>query len=170
MLPTKLDNRDGSGAIPTQALKQVLAQGGQIVVAFDADQAGELMAWRVAQELSGVRRVTPAYGKDWNDRLIHDGHPEQAPPAERDKQTLHALWQWYRVVQNLGKSQRYLNRITEVAREVANGKSLSNQARAAMQHDLKTFVQQQVRLQVRMGQSTIKQGKSQRNQGTEIEE
>jgi hypothetical protein len=35
------------------------------------------MAWQVAQELPGVRRVTPAYGKDWNDRLIHDKHPEQ---------------------------------------------------------------------------------------------
>jgi 5S rRNA maturation endonuclease (ribonuclease M5) len=63
---------DGSGAIPVEALRQVLEQGGQVVVAFDADQAGEIMAWRIAQELPGVRRMKPSYGKDWNERLIYD--------------------------------------------------------------------------------------------------
>lgn len=134
---------DGAGTIPIEALKQVLERGGQVVVAFDTDQAGELMAWQVAQELPGVRRVTPACGKDWNDRLIHDGHPEQAPQLERDKQTLNTLWKWHQIAQSLNKSQQYLQRITEVSRAVVQGESLSNQARVAIQQDFQEFSQQQ---------------------------
>lgn len=134
---------DGAGTIPIQALKQVLERGGQVVVAFDADRAGELMAWQVAQDLPGIKRVTPAYGKDWNDRLIYDGHPEQAPQLERDKQTLNTLWKWHQIAQSLDKSQQYLQRITEVSRAVVQGESLSNQARVAIQQDFQEFSQQQ---------------------------
>jgi Toprim-like/Protein of unknown function (DUF3991) len=63
---------DGAGAVPVSALQSVLERGGQVVVAFDADAAGEEMAWRVAQQLPGVRRMTPAYDKDWNERLVYD--------------------------------------------------------------------------------------------------
>ncbi|NER26526.1 MAG: DUF3991 domain-containing protein, partial [Symploca sp. SIO1C4] len=66
---------DGSGAVPTEVLKRVLERGGQVVAAFDVDQAGEEMAWRLAQELPGVSRVSPAYGKDWNERLLMEGKP-----------------------------------------------------------------------------------------------
>jgi DNA primase len=53
-----------------------------VVVAFDVDAAGEEMAWRVAQQLPGVSRMTPAYGKDWNERLVYDGQPECDRPTE----------------------------------------------------------------------------------------
>jgi hypothetical protein len=127
---------DGAGAIPLDALRQVMAQGGQVFVAFDGDAPGEAMAWRVAQQLPGVKRLTPAYGKDWNERLVQDGHPERATRPERDKQLLHSLWHWHQVAQALGKSENYLSRITEVARDVVRGGSLSDKARVSMQQDL----------------------------------
>lgn len=78
------------------------------------------MAWQAAQELLGVRRVTPAYGKDWNDRLIYDKHPKQATRLEKNR-TLSILWRWYVIAQSLEKTERYLKRIAEVAREVIQG-------------------------------------------------
>ncbi|NET33265.1 MAG: DEAD/DEAH box helicase family protein [Cyanothece sp. SIO1E1] len=134
---------DGAGTIPIMPLQQVQQQGGQVAVAFDADAAGEEMAWRVAQQLPGVRRMVPAYGKDWNERLVHDGHPEQASQPTRDKQTLRALWQWHQVAKEINKSAPYLTRITEVAREFVKGQPLSNRAQAAMARDLQAFQKQQ---------------------------
>ncbi|MGG6240971.1 DUF6908 domain-containing protein [Nodosilinea sp. AN01ver1] len=40
---------DGSGGVPVEALKTVLRSGGMVAAAFDADVAGEVMAWRMAQ-------------------------------------------------------------------------------------------------------------------------
>jgi hypothetical protein len=136
---------DGQGLMPMEALKQVLAAGGQVLVAFDADQSGEMTAWRVAQELPGVRRITPAYGEDWNERLVWDGQPQQAPQVERDKQALNGLWKWHRVAHEIGRSSDYVRRITEVAREVVQGGKLSERARAAMVRDLEAFERQQMR-------------------------
>jgi hypothetical protein len=131
---------DGAGAIPAEALRQVMAQGGKVAIAFDADRAGELMSWRVAQELPGARRITPAYGKDWNERLIWDGQPENAPQPERDEQ-MGELWQWHRAAHEVGRAVGYLQRITEVARGVVQGEALSEQARNAMRQDLSAFEQ-----------------------------
>jgi hypothetical protein len=131
---------DGAGAIPAEALRQVMAQGGKVAIAFDADRAGELMSWRVVQELSGARRITPAYGKDWNERLIWDGQPENAPQPERDQQ-MGELWQWHRAAHEVGRSVGYLQRITEVARGVVQGEALSEKARNAMRQDLAAFEQ-----------------------------
>ncbi|MBW4466319.1 MAG: strawberry notch C-terminal domain-containing protein [Pegethrix bostrychoides GSE-TBD4-15B] len=131
---------DGAGAIPTAALKQVLEQGGQVGVAFDADPSGEIMAWRVAQELPGVGRITPAWGKDWNERLIWGEQPPQQPAW--DKQTLDELWRWHQVAQQLGKASNYLNRITEIAKEAVKGAPLSEQAKLAMQQDIRSFAKQ----------------------------
>jgi C-terminal domain on Strawberry notch homologue/MutS domain I/Toprim-like/Protein of unknown function (DUF3991)/P-loop containing NTP hydrolase pore-1 len=131
---------DGAGAIPAEALRQVLAQGGKVAIAFDADRAGELMAWRVAQELPGARRVAPAYGKDWNERLVWDGQPEKAPQPERE-QNWKELWQWHQVAREVGRSAGYLQRITEVARGVVEGEALSEKARNAMRQDLSAFEQ-----------------------------
>jgi 5S rRNA maturation endonuclease (ribonuclease M5) len=161
---------DGAGTIPIEALKQVLERGRQVIVAFDTDQAGELMAWQVAQELPGVRRVTPAYGKDWNDRLIYDGHLEQAPQSERDRVTLHALWQWYRIAQDTGKSQRYSQRITEVAKAVVQGESLSNRAKVAMQQDFQDFTQQQRQTKLASVSSQPERGSFLSNRGSELGE
>jgi Toprim-like/Protein of unknown function (DUF3991)/MutS domain I len=127
---------DGAGAIPVKVLRSHLENGGQVIVAFDADKAGEKLAWRVAQEVLGVQRMTPAICKDWNDRLLAEKHPERQTVSERgDKETLKMLWKWYRVSAAVGQSEAYRQRITEVAREFVDGKSLSENAIAAMEKD-----------------------------------
>lgn len=131
---------DGSGCIPTFALQSVLDEGGQVIAALDADIAGEKMAWRIAEQLSGIRRVTPAVGKDWNERLLAEGEPRKLPDPQ--KQTLKALWHWYRGAAALGKSPQYLCRIAEVAREFLQGEPLSARVKTAMQHDLAQLEQQ----------------------------
>ncbi|MCG8366677.1 MAG: strawberry notch C-terminal domain-containing protein [Pseudanabaenales cyanobacterium] len=131
---------DGSGGVPTEELQKVLNRGGQVIVAFDADMAGEMAAWRVAEQLPGVRRVTPAVGKDWNERLLAEGEAaRQAPQDDLDKQTLKSLWRWYQAAHYIGKSPQYLARITEVARDFVKGEPLSDRAKAAMQHDFQKF-------------------------------
>lgn len=128
---------DGAGTIPTEALKKLLEQGGYVAVAFDADRAGEDMAWRVAQQLPGIHRLTPAYGKDWNERLVHEGHPEHASHPQHDKETQKHLWQWHQIARHLGRPDTYLHRITEVARAVNQGNPLSQDAQKAMQRDFR---------------------------------
>ena len=127
---------DGSGTVPLQALGQILDRKGQVVAAFDGDRAGEEMAWRIAQQLPGVSRVTPAYGKDWNERLVQDGYPDQARQSELDKQTLRSLWQWHQAAKILGKSEAYLRRITEVASATSQGNPLPEKAKLVMKRDL----------------------------------
>ncbi|KAM3099279.1 toprim domain-containing protein [Phormidesmis sp. 146-12] len=132
---------DGSGAIPTVALKALLDRDGQVIAAFDADKAGEKMAWRIAEVLPGITRMSPAQGKDWNDRLMVEHHPERASVGnyERgDKDTLRSLWKWHRVAGELGRSDIYLKRITEVARAFVEGEPLSEKASVAMQQDFQT--------------------------------
>jgi Toprim-like/Protein of unknown function (DUF3991) len=138
-LPTTVYlSTDGSGAIPTEALQQVIAAGGQVLVAFDADGAGEKMAWRVAEAVPGVRRMVPAVGKDWNDRLLAE--QGVAPKeAQTDRQGFKALWKWHRVAAEKGHPAAYLKRIAEVARDVVDGKGLSEKAVAAMEKDLQAF-------------------------------
>jgi hypothetical protein len=133
---------DGSGAIPTEALQSVIAEGGPVMVAFDADKAGEQMAWRVAEAVPGVQRMVPAVGKDWNERLLAKGQVEQGQSDRGDKQTLQALWKWHRVARDVDKSDKYLSRITVVAREVVEGRPLSEQALAAMRQDFQKYNEQ----------------------------
>jgi hypothetical protein len=61
--------------------------------------------------------VLPTYGKGWNERLMWDGQPEKALLPERE-QTWKDLWQWHRVVREVGRSAGYLQRITKVAKGV----------------------------------------------------
>ncbi|NER27631.1 MAG: hypothetical protein F6J89_08345 [Symploca sp. SIO1C4] len=122
-------------------------------VEFDVDQAGEEMAWRLAQELPGVSRVSPAYGKDWNERLLMEGKPELARQFNRDKETLRSLWDWHRAAREMGKSENYLNRITEVARDFNKGEPLSGRAKAAMQHDLQEVQRQKLKVRQKQRQS-----------------
>ncbi|MBD2098862.1 toprim domain-containing protein [Trichocoleus sp. FACHB-591] len=147
---------DGAGAIPLKPLQTVIEQGGEVTAVFDADHAGEKMAWRVAQQLRGVRRMAPAYGKDWNDRLLGEQQPQDRKPAvsaRGDKQTLHSLWQWYRVASELGHSQNYLTRISEVARDVVEDHPLSQKARSAMRQDFQTY-QRRIVLELQSGERT----------------
>ncbi|MDJ0747427.1 MAG: toprim domain-containing protein, partial [Xenococcaceae cyanobacterium MO_167.B27] len=62
---------DGSGSIPEDYLLQQLNKGKQILVAYDNDQAGEIMAEKVLEKLPGSVRVKPTIGKDWNEQLIN---------------------------------------------------------------------------------------------------
>jgi hypothetical protein len=70
---------DGSGGVPIEALKPVIQDGGQVLAAFDADQAGTLMAWRVAEQLPGIERSMPTHGKDWNEWLMHSEDSKSSP-------------------------------------------------------------------------------------------
>ncbi|MBE9138840.1 toprim domain-containing protein, partial [Nodosilinea sp. LEGE 07088] len=125
---------DGSGGVPVEGLKSVVQSGGVVAAAFDADVAGELMAWRVAQQVPGIERLTPNQGKDWNEVLIN---PEDMGNLwQQNQPILGQLWRWHGAAVALGRPEGYLSRITEVAREVAKGNPLSGQAIAAMQRDL----------------------------------
>ena len=55
------------------------------------------------------------------------------------RQTTNDLWQWHQAARELGKSQTYLHRITEVAQDfnASRPTPLSEKAAAAMQQDLK---------------------------------
>ncbi|MEL7358223.1 MAG: strawberry notch C-terminal domain-containing protein [Cyanobacteria bacterium J06560_6] len=124
---------DGSGALPMEALRAVVKGGGKIKIGFDADQPGERMAWRVAQQLPGVERLFPAYGKDWNEQLMGVGQPMS------HRQQLSALWEWHQAAFNLGHSPQYLNRIGEVTVDFVRDESLDERVTAAMQRDMQLF-------------------------------
>jgi hypothetical protein len=49
------------------------------------------------------------------------------------------LRSWYRAAQLLGKDERYLNRISEIAKKVAAGQHLPDKAQAAMEQDLALY-------------------------------
>lgn len=51
------------------------------------------------------------------------------------------LRHWYRVSRELGKSQQYLNRITEVANQFKAGQPLSDKALSVMRQDFNTHNQ-----------------------------
>ncbi|MDJ0647144.1 MAG: DUF3991 and toprim domain-containing protein [Xenococcaceae cyanobacterium MO_188.B19] len=73
---------DGSGSIPEAYLQQQLEQGKQILVAYDNDQAGEIMAQKVLDKLPGAVRVKPTIGKDWNEQLINSQIQEIAQTVQ----------------------------------------------------------------------------------------
>lgn len=53
--------------------------------------------------------------------------------------SLQQLRAWYKSAQHLGKDERYLNRITELAGEVASGHQLPEKAQAVMEQDLALY-------------------------------
>ena len=82
-----------------------------LAAAFDADVAGETMAWRVAQQVPGIERLTPNQGKDWNEVLVRpEGNSWQQSQPE-----LEQLWQWHGAAVALARPEGYLSRITEVS-------------------------------------------------------
>jgi hypothetical protein len=113
-----------------------------VIAAFDADRAGETMAWRVAAEVPGMKRMIPAVGKDWNERLLVERQGVHPTEQNRgDKETLRSLWKWHQTATALGRQDRYLQRITEVAIGVVQGEPLSEQARKAMEQDFQAHRQ-----------------------------
>ena len=130
---------DGSGGVPVEALKTVLRSGGLVAAAFDADVAGETMAWRVAQQVPGIERLTPNQGKDWNEVLVR---PEGVGNGwQQSRPELAQLWRWYGAAVALGRPEGYLSRITEVAREFIKGTPLSENAKAALSRDCDSSLQ-----------------------------
>ena len=97
---------DGSGGIPQETLKAVLGQGGRVITAFDADQAGELMSWRLAQQLPRVERLTPNQGKDWNEQLTLPETSCADVHSNFDNGLTPQLWQWHLAAKTLGKIGR----------------------------------------------------------------
>ncbi|MEO1635452.1 MAG: toprim domain-containing protein, partial [Cyanobacteria bacterium J06631_9] len=125
---------DGAGAMPVGALKAAMQQGGKVMLAFDADRAGELMAWRVAHQLHGVSRLYPSRGKDWNEQLVGKKHP-----CSVDSKSVE-LWKWYAAARSLNRPEKYLKRIAEVALAYVKGSPLSEKAKIAMKRDLQGMV------------------------------
>ena len=121
---------DGSGALPVEALRAVMQQGGKVVIAFDADKPGELMAWRLAQQLPRAERLLPDRGKDWNEQLTGGKEPAS------HRQQFSTMWEWHSAALMADRSEKYLNRIREVAVSQVKGEPLSDQAKAAMKQDL----------------------------------
>ena len=130
---------DGSGGFPVKGLRAILNNGGLVAAAFDADQAGELMAWRLAQQLPGVRRLTPIQSKDWNERLMHPESLEKVAQQTANQAQMKQLWQWHLAAKILRRPEAYLKRITEVARETIKGTPLSEKATIAMTNDMTQF-------------------------------
>jgi hypothetical protein len=56
--------------------------------------------------------------------------------AQTDRQAFKALWKWHRVAAEQGRPAAYLKRIAEVARDVVDGKGLSEKAIGAMRQDI----------------------------------
>ena len=115
--------------------------GGRVVAAFDADQAGEMMAWRLAHQLPGVERLTPSQSKDWNERLMHPEQSETMAQPLANQAQINQLWQWHLAAKVLGRPAAYLNRITEVAKESVKGTPLSEKAATAMARDMTQLAQ-----------------------------
>lgn len=61
--------------------------------------------------------------------------------SQQSSPSVDTLRHWYRVSRELGKSQQYLNRITEVANQFKAGQPLSEKALNAMQQDFNTHNQ-----------------------------
>jgi hypothetical protein len=132
---------DGSGGFPVEGLKPILQNGGRVVAAFDADQAGELMAWRLAQQLPGVERLAPGQSKDWNEQLMHPEQSGKVVQPTANQAQMNQLWQWHLAATKLRRPEAYLNRITEVGKEVVKGVPLSEKAAAAMARDMTQLAQ-----------------------------
>ena len=94
------------------------------------------MAWRLAQQLPGVERLTPDQGKDWNEQLTQSEKSFTGNQSISHSALTQRLWQWHLAASKLGKSEAYLSRITEVARAVVKGHPLSEKAVTVMERDL----------------------------------
>ncbi len=129
---------DGAGSVPEAALRSLIYRGGQVIVAYDHDRAGEEMAWKVAQTLPGVSRMKPALGKDWNEQLL-SSHSSLVKSLKEELSQIQS--EWKRVAQALGRSENYLHRITVVTKNIETGQPLSDRAREAMQQDFQTYRQ-----------------------------
>ena len=74
---------DGAGVVPLEFLRQLPNKS--VVVAYDNDQPGNLMAQTVMEQLpNSVRRLSKA--KDWNEELKNMFHLEQQQNRQRENE------------------------------------------------------------------------------------
>ncbi|OWY65163.1 hypothetical protein B7486_43415 [cyanobacterium TDX16] len=121
---------DGTGTLPLELLHDCLARGGQIILAQDADRAGEKQAWNVVKTLGAgnIIRAAPNLGKDWNEFL-------QATVTATQLERWYKISEWWRIAQAIGKSNKYVDRVKIVVAEVESGQPLSKEAQASMERD-----------------------------------
>ncbi|OWY64277.1 hypothetical protein B7486_48150 [cyanobacterium TDX16] len=123
---------DGAGSLPMSWLKQ--QQGVQVIVAHDADRAGEEMAWKVALELPAVTRAIPSGGKDWNEQLLGDRF--SLPHA-----TFPDFSQWKQVAQALGRTDTHVDWVVSVTEVKTAQQPLPETVISAMQQDFNDYKQ-----------------------------
>lgn len=121
---------DGTGTLPLELLRDCLARGGQIILAQDADRAGEKQAWNVVKALGkgNITRAAPSLGKDWNEFL-------QAKMTATQLEQWYKVSEWWRIAQAIGKTNKYVQRVKIVASEVESNQPLSKEAKASMEQD-----------------------------------
>ncbi|MBD1921963.1 relaxase domain-containing protein [Microcoleus sp. FACHB-831] len=134
---------DGFGAIPKVQLKQLLSCGGQVIVAVDADEAGESFAQKIISDLPGATRLKPdAAYKDWNEQLVAktktliDNTASSSTNTQPQAENLDHLRWWYRSAQVLGKPDSYLNTIGLVVDGIKQGKQLADATQELMRVDV----------------------------------
>jgi conjugative relaxase-like TrwC/TraI family protein len=134
---------DGFGAIPEVQLKQLLSCGGQVIVAVDADEAGESFAQKIISDLPGATRLKPdAAYKDWNEQLVAktktliDTTASSAANTPPQAEKLDHLRWWYRSAQILGKPDSYLSTIGRVVDGIKEGKQLADATQELMRVDV----------------------------------
>jgi DNA primase len=118
--------------LPISWLKQ--QQGVQIIVAHDADRAGEEMAWKVALELPVVTRAIPSGGKDWNEQLLGDR-------LSLSHATFLDFSQWKQVAQALGRTDTYVDWVVTVTEAMTAQQPLPETVVLAMQQDFNNYKQ-----------------------------
>ncbi|URD53618.1 toprim domain-containing protein [Chroococcidiopsis sp. CCNUC1] len=121
---------DGTGTLPLELLHDCLTRGGQIILAQDADRAGEKQAWNVVKALGkgNIIRAAPSFGKDWNEFL-------QAKMTATQLEQWYKVSEWWRIAQAIGKTNKYVQRVKIVAVEVESGQPLLKEAKASMERD-----------------------------------
>ncbi|PSM45819.1 hypothetical protein C7Y66_28355 [Chroococcidiopsis sp. CCALA 051] len=121
---------DGTGTLPLELLRGCIARGGQIILAQDADRAGEKQAWNVVKALGkgNIIRAAPSLGKDWNEFL-------QATVRATQLEQWYKVSEWWRIAQAIGKTNKYVQRVKIVASEVESNQPLSKEAKASMEQD-----------------------------------
>ncbi|MBE9020291.1 toprim domain-containing protein, partial [Chroococcidiopsidales cyanobacterium LEGE 13417] len=121
---------DGTGTLPLELLRDCIARGGQIILAQDADRAGEKQAWNVVKTLGAgnIIRAAPSLGKDWNEFL-------QATVAATQLERWCKISEWWRIAQAIGKTNKYVDRVKVVTAEVESSQPLSKEAKASMEQD-----------------------------------
>ncbi|WP_146138780.1 MobF family relaxase, partial [Chroococcidiopsis cubana] len=132
---------DGTGSVPIELLRSVLVRGGQVVLAQDADRAGQQQAWKIVKELGtgNIVRATPVRGKDWNEFL-------QATAMQTKAKEWSKVSDWEKVAIAIGRSSQYVERVKAIAAVVEDGQPLPEKGKVYMEQDFDTWKQQEVSL------------------------